>query len=255
MKIGIFDSGIGGLSVLHEARKALPGERYLYYADTTHVPYGIKPKEEIRAYIFEAVRFLSDQGCDAVVVACNTATSVAIDDLRATFSLPIIGMEPAVKPAVLAGDHRRVLVFATEMTLKESKFHDLVAKVDNEGLVDYLSLQELVLLSERFEFGEDQVMPYLRARLAQVDAAAYGHVVLGCTHFIYFRPQIRRLFPEGTVILDGNAGTIQHLKRRVAGLRPEPPGAGCVRFFRSGTAAPAPEFERYLEMLARQEGD
>ena len=251
MKIGVFDSGIGGLSVLHEAQKELPDEHYLYYADTAHVPYGTKPKEEIRGYIFEAITFLRDQGCDAIVVACNTATSVAIDDLRAAFSLPIIGMEPAVKPAVQANQHKRVLVFATEMTLKEPKFHNLVSKVDNEGVVDYLSLQELVRFAEAFEFGEHRVMPYLASRLAQVEVASYGHVVLGCTHFIYFRAHIRRLFPEGTVILDGNAGTVQHLKNRVAGLRPEAPGSGNVQFFHSGVPAAAPAFERYLDLLER----
>ena len=180
MKIGVFDSGIGGLSVLHEARKVLPDEHYLYYADTAHVPYGTKPKEEIRGYIFEAVTFLRDQGCEAVVVACNTATSVAIDDLRAAFSLPIIGMEPAVKPAVQANQHQRVLVFATEMTLREPKVHNLVSKVDNAGIVDYLSLQELVLFSERFEFGEDTFhrRPGVRGNIVDGDdkrAVGVGH--------------------------------------------------------------------------------
>jgi glutamate racemase len=251
MKIGVFDSGIGGLTVLHEARKVLPNEHYLYYADTAHVPYGTKPKDEILAYSFQAITFLRDQGCDAILVACNTATSVAIEALRAAFSLPIIGMEPAVKPAVQAHNHQRVLVFATEMTLQEPKFHNLVSKVDNEGIVDYLSLQELVLFSERYQFDPETVMPYLRGRLAMVDVAAYGHVVLGCTHFIYFRPHFRQVFPEGTVILDGNAGTVQHLKHRMADFRPEPPLAGQVQFFHSGILAPAPEFERYLDLLDR----
>lgn len=252
MKIGVFDSGIGGLSVLHEARKVLPNEHYLYYADTSHVPYGTKPKDEIRGYIFAAISFLRDQGCEAIVVACNTATSVAIDDLRRTFTtLPIIGMEPAVKPAVQANHHQRVLVLATEMTLKEPKFHNLVSKVDNEGIVDYLSLQELVLFSERFDFAEATVIPYLRARLAQVNLACYGHVVLGCTHFIYFRPHIQQVFPAGTVILDGNAGTVQHLRNLVTGFRPEAPAAGQVQFFHSGVLAPAAGFERYLDLLDR----
>ncbi|HWQ10346.1 MAG TPA: glutamate racemase [Holophaga sp.] len=251
MKIGVFDSGIGGLSVLHEARKALPGERFFYYADTAHVPYGTKPKEEVRAYVFDALDRLRGLGCEAVVVACNTATSVAIDDLRAAFPMPIVGMEPAVKPAVLAGDHKRVLVFATEMTLRESKFHNLVAKVDNEGVVDYLSLQELVLFSERFEFGAGSVLPYLRSRLAGLDPADYGHVVLGCTHFIYFRPLIRQIFPQDTVILDGNAGTVQRLKHLVADLRPEGPGGGGVSFFRSGEPAAPEDFLRYLDVLDR----
>jgi glutamate racemase len=249
MKIGVFDSGIGGLSVLHEARKVLPHEHYLYYADTAHVPYGTKPKEEIRGYSFEAITFLRDQGCDAIVVACNTATSVAIDDLRAAFSLPIIGMEPAVKPAVQANNHKRVLVFATEMTLKEPKFHNLVSKVDNEGIVDYLSLQELVLFSERFEFAAETVMPYLHARITGLDVTKYGHVVLGCTHFIYFRPQLRQLFSEGTILLDGNAGTVQHLKNCVAGFSSETPRTGNVRFFHSGVPAAPEGFERYLNRL------
>ncbi len=249
MKIGLFDSGIGGLSVLHEARKVLPDEHYLYYADTAHVPYGTKPKDEIRGYVFEAIAFLRDQGCDAIVVACNTATSVAIDDLRVAFSLPIIGMEPAVKPAVQAKDHKRVLVVATEMTLREPKFYNLVSKVDNEGIVDYLSLQQLVLFAEGFEFSPETVLPYLRDRLAKVNVASYGHVVLGCTHFLYFRPLLRQMFPEDTVLLDGNAGTVQHLKHRVASFRPETPGAGNMQFFHSGLLAPAAGFERYLDLL------
>lgn len=251
MKIGVFDSGIGGLSVLHEARKAMPDEHYLYYADTAHVPYGTKPKEEIRGYILDAIRFLVDQGSEAVLVACNTATSVAIDDLRATFPLPIIGMEPAVKPAVQAHNHKRVLVFATEMTLKEPKFHNLVAKVDNEGIVDYLSLQGLVMLSEGFAFREDQVLPYLRAQLGGLDLSAYGAVVLGCTHFLYFKSHLRQVLPEGVVILDGNTGTVAHLKRRVEGLTHGKPGEGRMAFFHSGQPGRPEDFLRYLDLLDR----
>ena len=247
MKIGIFDSGVGGLTVLHEARKALPGAHYLYYADTAHVPYGTKPKEEVKGYVFEAVRFLVAQGCEAVVIACNTATSVAIEDLRAAFALPIIGMEPAVKPAVEAHDDKRVLVFATELTLREPKFHNLVARVDNEGVVDYLSMQELVMFAEHFDFSDATVLPYLRRRLAGIDPVAYGHVVLGCTHFIYFRSQIQGLFPPDTVILDGNAGTVQHLKHRMPEADLDSPGE--IHFFRSGTRAPVGDFAGYLDCL------
>lgn len=251
MKIGVFDSGIGGLSVLHEARKVMPDEHYLYYADTAHVPYGTKPKEEIRGYIFDAIGFLVDLGCEAILVACNTATSVAIDDLRATFKLPIIGMEPAVKPAVQAHSHKRVLVFATEMTLKEPKFHNLVAKVDNEGIVDYLSLQGLVMLSERFAFEDEQVRPYLRAQLEGLDLSAYGAVVLGCTHFLYFKPHLRQMLPEGVAILDGNAGTVAHLRHRVEGLAHGKPGEGRMEFFHSGRPGRPGDFLRYLDRLDR----
>ncbi|MBP3814197.1 MAG: aspartate/glutamate racemase family protein, partial [Butyrivibrio sp.] len=100
MKIGIFDSGMGGLSVLHEAYHQLPDQEYIFYADTEHVPYGIKTPEQIIGYTTEIAEFLIDKGVDAIVVACNTATSVAIKELRKRFDLPILGMEPAVKPAV-----------------------------------------------------------------------------------------------------------------------------------------------------------
>jgi glutamate racemase len=130
MSIGVFDSGIGGLTVLKEAIKLMPHENYFYYADTKHVPYGTKPKDEVAGYIFDAVDFFARQGVEALVVACNTATSIAINDLRVKYSFPIIGMEPAVKPAVEKVDHRRVLVLATPITVKEKKLHDLVERLD-----------------------------------------------------------------------------------------------------------------------------
>jgi glutamate racemase len=249
MKIGIFDSGIGGLSVLQEALKAFPGERYCYYADTEHVPYGNKPKAEVRGYAFAAMEFLAGRGCDAVVVACNTATSVAIDDLRGAFALPIIGMEPAVKPAVLSARRKRVLVLATEMTLREPKFHNLVARVDQDGIVDYLAMQELVGFAERLEFASEPLRAYLRARLEGRDLEAYGTVVLGCTHFLYFRSHLLKAFPAGTAVIDGNAGTVQRLANRVAGLPLEPEGNGGIEYFHSGRPAPPEAFERYRACL------
>jgi glutamate racemase len=251
MKIGIFDSGIGGLSVLQEALRVFPGERYCYYADTAHVPYGDKPKAEVRGYAFAAMEFLAGQGCDAAVVACNTATSVAIDALRGAFALPIIGMEPAVKPAVRSARHKRVLVLATEMTLREPKFHNLVAQVDPDGIVDYLAMQELVGFAERFQFEAEPVQAYLRGRLRGRELEAYGTVVLGCTHFLYFRSQVRGAFPEGTAVIDGNAGTVQQLAHRVAGLPLEPPGGGGIQYFHSGRPAAPEAFERYRACLER----
>jgi glutamate racemase len=254
MQIGIYDSGIGGLSVLREALKRLPDAHYRYYADTDNVPYGNKPKPAVRGYAFEAVGFLHSRGCQALVVACNTATSVAIDDLRASFPLPIIGMEPAVKPAVLAHNHKRVLVLATEMTLKEPKFHNLVARIDGEGIVDYLSMQKLVTFAERFAFEPAAILAYLESRLDGLDRAAYGTVVLGCTHFLYFRPLIRQLFPAGTQIIDGNAGTIQRLLTQVETFPDQPAETG-LEFFHSGRPADPEGFQRYLALLDQAEGE
>ena len=120
MRIGFFDSGIGGLTVLSEALKRLPNHEYLYYADTQHAPYGPKPKEEVREYVFHAIDFLVDEGAEIIVIACNTATSIAVAELREKYSIPIIGMEPAVKPAIehVANSSKRVLVTATPLTCK-----------------------------------------------------------------------------------------------------------------------------------------
>ena len=114
MKIGFFDSGIGGLTVLSEALKRLPNHEYLYYADTDHAPYGPKPKEEVREYVFKAIEFLVNEGAQIIVIACNTATSIAVSELRQKYSIPIIGMEPAVKPAIESVENstKRVLVLS-----------------------------------------------------------------------------------------------------------------------------------------------
>ena len=251
MRIGFFDSGIGGLTVLAEALKQVPGAEFLYFADTDSVPYGNKPKDVVRRCVFSGVDFLVSQGVEALVVACNTATSVAIEELRRTHAFPIIGMEPAVKPALLlsrpAGS--RVLVVATDMTLREEKFQRLVHSIDDEARVDYLSLQQLVTFAEAFVFAPARVDPYLLEATAQLNLAAYGAVVLGCTHFPYYRPHLARLFPPGTAFVDGNRGTVNNLCARLGARMPET-GAGSVSYFESGVLRAPGRFQRYLDHLA-----
>ena len=250
-RIGFFDSGIGGLTVLAEAMGRLGGADLLYFADTASVPYGDKPKAQVRQCVLDGVAFLVAQGLDALVVACNTATSVAIEDLRRQYAFPIIGMEPAVKPALqlTLGTGKRVLVLATDMTLREEKFHRLVHRIDEEARVDYLALQGLVTLAEAFDFAPAAVDPYLVQATASLDLEAYGAVVLGCTHFPFFRPNIARLFPEGTAIVDGNRGTVNNLCTQVEG-RGLPLGQGSATFFESGRRAAPERFEAYLALLS-----
>ena len=125
--IGVMDSGVGGISVLRELVKLLPGEDFLYYGDSAHAPYGTKEVSEVVKYTQIAAEFLLQKGAKALVVACNTATSVAIPVLRETYStIPVIGIEPALKPAVLSGDHPRILVMATPMTLEQEKFSNMM---------------------------------------------------------------------------------------------------------------------------------
>ncbi|MFX3619310.1 MAG: glutamate racemase [Sporolactobacillus sp.] len=243
MKIAVFDSGIGGLTVLHQAIKLLPDEDYIFYADTAHVPYGEKSKEEVRSYVLEAAEFIAAQGVKALVVACNTATSIAIEDLREKYTFPVIGIEPAVKPAVQVSKKKRkkVLVLATELTLKEAKFHHLVEQIDKEDIVDSLPLPRLVRFAENFEFSAEKVIPYLKAAMAALDLSEYGTVVLGCTHFPLFKDSIEKIFPANTDIIDGSIGTSKNLKRKLDQHHQiGSSGGGRIVFYRSGVEVTDP---------------
>lgn len=213
MKIGFFDSGIGGLTVLGHALKILPFADYIYYADIEHVPYGEKTKSEVRHYVQNAMDYMSEIKVDAVVIACNTATSAADAKLRKNYSFPIIGMEPAVKPAVAYCKEKgkKILVLATSLTLREEKFHQLIHRLDATEIVDTLALGGLVKFAEQFEFDTLAVSQYLQKEFAPLEPSDYGAVVLGCTHFPLFSKNLQQLFPEETVFFDGSVGAINHL--------------------------------------------
>lgn len=256
MKIGFFDSGMGGTTVLKESLKMLPDEDYIYFADTFHVPYGEKTKDEVKQYIFEAVDFIARCGIKTLVVACNTATSIAIKDLREKYCFPILGMEPAVKPAVVRtnGSGKRVIVFATSLTLKESKFHQLVSQVDHNNIVDYMALPELVTFAESLEFREEVVVPYLKEKLSSIDIEQYGTVVLGCTHFPIYRPCFKKMFPENVDIIDGAKGTVRHLQNIIADAGISGGGCGKIDFYSSGNnAADSLKFQKVMEYLDSME--
>ncbi|EYE87195.1 glutamate racemase [Fervidicella metallireducens AeB] len=236
MKIGFFDSGIGGITVLHEALRVLPLEKYIYYADTKNVPYGTKTKDQIKEYVFKAIEFIVQQEVDAVVIACNTATSAAVEDVRKAFNIPIIGMEPAVKPAVERNINRdkRVLVTATEFTLKEEKLKNLIEKVDNDNIIDLLPLPGLVEFAERFEFREEVVLPYLVEQLSKFNLDNYGTIVLGCTHFPLFKDVFRKIIPTRMDMIDGSSGTVKNLKKILENKGCASEGSREIIFYQSG---------------------
>lgn len=213
MKIGFFDSGIGGLTVLGHALKILPFADYIYYADIKHVPYGEKTKSEVRQYVQNAMDYMAEIKVDAVVIACNTATSVADVKLRRKYCFPIVGMEPAVKPAVAYCKERgkKILVLATSLTLREEKFNQLIHKLDAAEMVDTLALGGLVKFAERFEFDSLEVCQYLQQAFAPLALDDYGAVVLGCTHFPLFNKLLQQSFTKETVFFDGSVGAINHL--------------------------------------------
>ena len=247
MRIAFFDSGIGGLSVLEEALSRRQEAEFLYYADTDHVPYGQKPRAALIDYAGSAVSFLLAAGADAVVVACNTATAAAIDFLREQFSAPIFGMEPAVKPALAETAGRRVLVLATPLTLREQKLHHLLDAVDPAHCADLLPLPGLVAFAERREFDGPAVQDYLQQALAPFTLANYGAVVLGCTHFNYFKDSFHQLLPH-VHLLDGNRGTINYLMKNIELENLE----SSVEYYYSAKRVSGEELkriERYLERL------
>lgn len=254
MRIGFFDSGVGGITVLHEALKLLPREDYIYYADTQHVPYGPKPKEEVKAYIAEAVDFIVGQQAKAIVIACNTATSVSIDELRARYDIPIIGIEPAVKPAVQHNklSSKRVLVTATALTIKEEKLQNLITRLDHDHIVDLLPLPGLVRFAENSEFSEEAVLPYLIQELEPFDLTQYETVVLGCTHFTFYSDMFRKLLPPGVSVIDGNRGTVNNLKRCLEDTHSLETGSGDIVYYHSGIRVEDEAgLENYRRLLSR----
>lgn len=213
MPIGFFDSGIGGLSVLRTAIGKLPNENFIYFADTKNVPYGTKSKEDIVRFIFEAVEFLASKNIKILVVACNTATSAAINELRAHYDFPIIGMEPAVKPAIEKNKSKRILVTATSFTLRERKLESLISDLDKKNVVDKLALDKLVGYAENFDFNSAEVKNYLKDQLDSVLIEDYETIVLGCTHFIFYKEMMQELLPPHIEIIDGNDGTVNQMIR------------------------------------------
>ncbi|OIB02389.1 glutamate racemase [Paenibacillus sp. LC231] len=213
MRIAFFDSGLGGLTVLSEAMKELPQEDFLFYADTLHVPYGTKAKEDVKSYIHHAMETIMKEEVKAIVVACNTATSMAISDLRKAYPIPVIGMEPAVKPAVeiSRSSGKRILVLATPLTIKESKYRDLVRRVDSMHIVDSLPLPELVEHCEALNFDQKVMKDYFTKQFESFDMNEYGTIVLGCTHYPFYKSILSDLLPDHIRMIDGSKGTVNRL--------------------------------------------
>jgi len=244
--VALFDSGIGGLTVLHKAIEILPYENYIYYADTDHVPYGTKTKDQITDHVNHAAKFLSQFDLKALVLACNTATSVVVRDLRKRYNFPIIGMEPAVKPAITQSN-KRVLVCATERTLQEEKLHNLILDLDADTRVTLLPLQELVKLAEDSKFEYFEVQPVLERSLGGIDWHDYEYLVLGCTHFLFFKEAFSYYLPPWIKIIDGNEGTILHLKSVIT---PQPtPTQFPIKYYQSDRESESAYFEQFLKKL------
>lgn len=246
--IAVFDSGVGGISVLRELIRQMPDENFLYFGDSANAPYGSRPTEEIRALTLDNFARLRARGLKAAVIACNTATSAAIDLLRAQYPDDIIvGIEPALKLAATKYQGGRILVMATEATLREQKFSDLTQRYAGSSEILPLPCPELVEFVERGETSGAALEQYLRAQLAPFLGQRVDAVVLGCTHFPFVKQAIAKVLGGEPVLLDGGAGTARETRRRIeaCGLRGVS-GGGSVRLENS---LQSPQMQRLMQTL------
>ena len=215
--IGVFDSGVGGISVLRELIRVMPNENYIYLGDSKHAPYGTKPLETVRELTFENARLLLAQGAKGLVVACNTATSAAVRLMRSTYpQLPIVGIEPALKPAALQKEHPRVLVMATPMTVQQEKFRQLMARYEEKAEIYPLPCPGLMEFVEAGELEREKLHDFLLELLGPYLDKKLDSVVLGCTHYPFARKMIQNIVGDTVTIFDGGAGTAREMRRRIA---------------------------------------
>lgn len=213
--IGLFDSGVGGLSIWREVRALLPAEDLIYVSDEAHVPYGVKSTAFIQARSIAITRYLVSQGIKALVVACNTATAAAIHELRAHFNIPIIGVEPAVKPAAQETETGVVGVLATPNTLASEKFADLVSRFNTRVRVIVQPCVGWVELVEQGLLTGEVARTRVAEQVAPLLAAGVDTLVLGCTHFPFLLPTIKAVVGPHVRVLDNSAAVARQLQKRL----------------------------------------
>lgn len=207
--IGVMDSGMGGISVLKELMAHMPSERYIFWGDSKNAPYGGRSADEIKRLTCDIVDRLLERGVKAVVIACNTATSAAAQYLRERLEVPVLGLEPALKPAASFAGDGCVAVLATEATLRLEKYQRLLEKYGRNTV--NIPCPELVRFVERGDTGSDELKAYIKERLKAHECGEIKAVVLGCTHFVWLREAVHEVIP-GAEIFDGNEGLARHMK-------------------------------------------
>lgn len=214
--IGVFDSGLGGLSVVKEIVRLLPDERIIYYADNGNCPYGPRPVHEIQALSQAATEFLIAQGAKLIVIACNTATSAAVAFLRERYSLPFVAMVPAVKPAAERSQIRRIGVLATQATLQTQTYHELVERFAHDITLCEVAGPELVQLVERGELDGERAEAVLRKAIEPMLEQQIDTLVLGCTHYPFLRPAISRIVGPAVTVIDTGEAVAKQVGRMLA---------------------------------------
>ena len=238
--IGVFDSGAGGLTILSALRQELPQEHYIYFGDTAYCPYGTRSEAEITELTIHACRFLIEQGVKLIVIACNTASQAALNALRATFSLPFVGVVPAVKPAVRLTKNGRIGVAATNQAAKAAYLRQLIDDYASGIQVYAVGCPELVTLVERGELAGAQVEETLAQALQPLLVHNIDALVLGCTHFPALRPAIENVVGKGVTVIDSGAAIARRTHTLLEAemlLHPHTPEEGALQVWCSGDAS------------------
>ena len=210
--IGLFDSGIGGTSIWKEINELLPNENTIYLADSKNAPYGQKTKEEIINLSIKNTEFLLEQNCKIIVVACNTATTNAIKELRAKYKVPFIGIEPAIKPAALNSKTHTIGILATKGTLNSELFHETSRKFQDIKIIEQIGYN-LVPLIENGEINSAEMNSLLHQYLKPMVEANIDYLVLGCSHYPYLIPQIKKILPKRIKIIDSGEAVARQTKK------------------------------------------
>ena len=215
--IGFLDSGLGGLTVLKEALKIMPNEDYIYYGDSKNAPYGTKSVEDIKILTFKAVEFLLEKGVKGIVVACNTATSAAVAELRIKYpKLPLVGIEPAIKPAVENNHGGAIIMMATPMTVKQKKFNILLDKYRDRAKIIPVPCDGLMEFVESGVLEGKELNSYLQDKLGEYKSQSIDSIVLGCTHYPFVKQEIKNVIGENIDLIDGGYGTVREIQRRLS---------------------------------------
>jgi len=213
--IGVFDSGVGGLSILDEALQQLPHHNYIYFADSANAPYGDKPPQWIAERSLQICRYLVEQDCSAIVVACNTATAEAIATIRSTLDIPIIGVEPGIKPAAMQSQNGIVGVLATEATLNSDKFNALLATLPEHCQFIKQAGAGLVPLIEAGLIETPEMQALLRSHLKPIQDQGADTLVLGCTHYPFLKKMIRAVVGDSMTLIDTSDAVVRQLLRQM----------------------------------------
>ncbi|WP_300485325.1 glutamate racemase [Flavobacterium sp.] len=209
--IGLFDSGVGGISIWKEVHQLLPHENTIYLADSKNAPYGQKTKEDIIRLSCKNVDYLIERGCKMVIVACNTATTNAIKELRARYDIPFIGIEPAIKPAANQTQTETIGILATKGTLNSELFHKTIANYQHLNIIEQVGYN-LVQLIENGDLESEEIKELLKTYLDPMVAANMDYLVLGCTHYPFLIPQIKEIIPDHIKIIDSGEAVAKQTK-------------------------------------------